>query len=359
RIEMPRIEMPRIEMPRIEMPRIEESGESDDAFIQRLNAELGAVVEGITRPAVGMIELTVRAPLAARMFKAGQFFRLQNYETHALRTNGTTLAMEGVATLAAEVDPEAGTVSLIVAGRGGSSDLAGLIKPGEPIALMGPTGAPAEIPEGETVLLAGAGYGVPALLPFAKAMKAKGCRVLFFAGASKTSALYRPDAIEDVSDTLIRCGEQDPEPAEGMVFVGDVVDAIGSYGRGELGVPVIALSEVDRIVTIAPEGVMRALAEARHGVLKELLKPGHLAYGAINSPMQCMMKEICAQCLQPRTDPASGETRLVFSCADPNQPLDEVDFDALAQRLSQNAVQEKLTRLWVERCLAGLDPARS
>ena len=44
---------------------------------------------------------------------------------------------------------------------------------------------------------------------------------------------------------------------------------------------------------------MAAVAQARHGVLKPYLKPDHLAIGSINSPMQCMMKEICAQCLQP------------------------------------------------------------
>jgi hypothetical protein len=33
-----------------------------------------------------------------------------------------------------------------------------------------------------------------------------------------------------------------------------------------------------------------------HAALKPFLKPHHFAIGSINSPMQCMMKEICAQC---------------------------------------------------------------
>ena len=37
--------------------------------------------------------------------------------------------------------------------------------------------------------------------------------------------------------------------------------------------------------------------------------------GSINSPMQCMMKEVCAQCLQRQADPETGaETGVVFSC---------------------------------------------
>ena len=43
--------------------------------------------------------------------------------------------------------------------------------------------------------------------------------------------------------------------------------------------------------------------------LAQWLKPQHRAIASINSPMQCMMKEICAQCLQPHRDPVTGETR--------------------------------------------------
>ena len=99
---------------------------------------------------------------------------------------------------------------------------------------------------------------------------------------------------------------------------------------------------------------MAAVAAARHAVLAEHLNPHHFAIGSINSPMQCMMKEICAQCLQPHVDPASGERTYVFSCFNQDQPLDRVDFRVLRERLSQNAVQEKLTAAWIDRCLKRL-----
>jgi hypothetical protein len=65
-----------------------------------------------------------------------------------------------------------------------------------------------------------------------------------------------------------------------------------------------------------------------------------------------MMKEICAQCLQPQRDPVTGETSYVFSCFNQDQPLDRVDFGMLAQRLQQNALQERLTTRWLGHCLA-------
>jgi len=65
--------------------------------------------------------------------------------------------------------------------------------------------------------------------------------------------------------------------------------------------------------------------------------------------MQCMMKEICAQCLQRHVDPRTGEpTEPVFSCYNQDQLMDEVDWPNLNARLRQNAVQEKLTNLWLD-----------
>ena len=67
-----------------------------------------------------------------------------------------------------------------------------------------------------------------------------------------------------------------------------------------------------------------------------------------------MMKEVCAQCLQPQIDPVTGERTVVFSCFNQDQALDQVDFPALHERLAQNGAQEKLTAQWVDRALRRL-----
>ena len=97
--------------------------------------------------------------------------------------------------------------------------------------------------------------------------------------------------------------------------------------------------------------MMAAVARARHSILAPYLSKTHVAIGSINSPMQCMMKEICAQCLQPQVDRATGKTTYVFSCFNQDQPLDAVDFAALRDRLRQNSLQEKLTTQWIDRAL--------
>ena len=124
-----------------------------------------------------------------------------------------------------------------------------------------------------------------------------------------------------------------------------------AYGRGDLDEPEIALNSVDRLVVIGSDAMMGAVARARHTTLAPYLNPNHKAIGSINSPMQCMMKEICAQCLQLHKDPLTGEETVVFSCFNQDQSLDQVDWSNLRTRLSQNGVQEKVTKQWIDRCL--------
>src|SRR5438874_13085678 len=124
-----------------------------------------------------------------------------------------------------------------------------------------------------------------------------------------------------------------------------------AYATEALGEQPIAFADADRVIAIGSDKMMAAVAAARHSVLKSHLKPGCRGIASINSPMQCMMKEICAQCLQPHRDPASGKLSYVFSCFNQDQSMDVVDFAALSARLDQNTVQEKLTARWIERCL--------
>ncbi len=296
--------------------------------------------------------------MAARAFEPGQFYRLQNYETLATSVDSTTLAMEGLALTGASVDRERGLLSTIVLEMGGSSDLCALLKPGEPVILMGPTGTPTETPAFETALLAGGGLGNAVLFSIGQTLRANGSKVVYFAGYKKLIDRYKVEEIERAADVVVWCSDEapgfTPTRPQDSAFVGNIVQAILAYARGELGPQSISLGDVDRVIAIGSDGMMRAIAHARRTVLEPYLKPGHHAIGSINSPMQCMMKEICAQCLQLHKDPETGAETVVFSCFNQDQSLDSVDFAGLRDRLSQNSVQEKLTKLWVNRCLGHL-----
>jgi NADPH-dependent glutamate synthase beta subunit-like oxidoreductase/NAD(P)H-flavin reductase len=324
----------------------------------QLDDELRARVHEIIRLTPRIIEVVVKAPMAARAFQPGQFYRLQNYETFAARSEGTTLAMEGLALTGASIDRERGLLSTIVLEMGGSSDLCSLLQPGEPVILMGPTGTPTETPAGETVLLVGGGLGNAVLFSIGAALRAEGSRVLYFAGYKTIADRYKIADIEAAADTIVWCCDEPPGFVPGQpqdrAFVGNIVEAIEAYGSGRLGPIEIPLAEVDRIIAIGSDMMMNAVAQARHAKLSAYFRPGHRAIASINSPMQCMMKEICAQCLQRQRDPVTGTETIVFSCFNQDQDMDRVDFPTLRRRLSQNGAQEKLTRLWIDRCLKQL-----
>jgi NADPH-dependent glutamate synthase beta subunit-like oxidoreductase/NAD(P)H-flavin reductase len=340
------------------LARIEPSAPQPAELAARLDDELRARVHEVVRLTPKIVEVVIKAPMAARAFSPGQFYRLQNYETLAPRVDGTTLAMEGLALTGASVDKEAGLLSTIVLEMGGSSDLCALLKPGEPVILMGPTGTPTETPAGETVLLVGGGLGNAVLFSIGAQLRARGSQVLYFAGYKTIADRYRVADIERAADQVVWCCDEPPGFAPGrpqdLAFVGNVVQAIEAYGSAALGAPEIPLEKVDRIVAIGSDGMMNAVAEARRARLKHYFRPDHRAIASINSPMQCMMKEICAQCLQLQRDPQTGTETVVFSCFNQDQEMDRVDFPALHRRLSQNSVQEKLNKLWIDRCLQHL-----
>ena len=334
------------------------SSVSPAQLIARLDDELRATVHEVNRLTPTIVEVVVRAPMAARAFKPGQFYRLQNYEMLSRSAEGTRLAKEGLALTGAAVDRDNGLLSTIVLEMGGSSDLCALLEPGEPVVLMGPTGHPTETPADETVLLIGGGLGNAVLFSIGQALRENGSRVIYFAGYKRAIDRYKVEEIARAGDVIVWCCDEAPgfraERPQDKAFVGNIVAALDAYGSGALGVQPISLGDVDRVIAIGSDGMMAAVARARQGILAQHLKPGHKAIASINSPMQCMMKEICAQCLQVHRDPESGVERVVFSCFNQDQDLDHVDFDNLRARLGQNGVQEKLTRLWIDRSLRQL-----
>jgi len=330
---------------------------SESALAKVLDHDLRATVHDVRRLTPTIIELILHAPAAARAFRPGQFFRLQNYEAIAPKVKDTRLATEGLALTGASVDREKGLVSTIVLEMGGSSNLCALFQRGDPVVLMGPSGTPTEIASGRTYVLAGGGLGNAVLFSIGQAAKAEGSKVLYFAAYKRLQDRFKVEQIERAADTVVWCSEEPPGFAPGRpqdrAFAGNIVDAMQAYAKGLLGAPPIKLNEAERLIAIGSDAMMAAIARARSGLLRPYLHPRHEAVASINSPMQCMMKEICGQCLQLHRDPFTQEETTVFSCAGQDQRLDLVDFATLRGRLRQNAVQERLTKHWIDFVLSG------
>src|SRR3970282_1509411 len=117
-------------------------------MVERLDDQLLARVERVVRLTPTIIEVIVRAPAAARHFHPGQFYRLQNFERFS-----------------------------------------------PPVRPEGPVSS--------AVLLAGGGLGNAVLFSIAKALKANGNRVIYFAGYKNGADLFKREEIESSTDQVI------------------------------------------------------------------------------------------------------------------------------------------------------------
>ena len=220
-----------------------------------------------------IVEVVVKAPLAARKFKPGQFYRLQNFESFAPVVDGTRLAMEGLALTGAWIDEEKGLLGTIVLEMGGSLT-----------ALRGAPSGRADRPDGpdrhadrdrrrtRPCCSCGGGLGNAVLFSIARAMKALGSTVLYFAGYKKGEDLFKQDDIERYTDQVIWCtdtgAEIAPRRPQDAHFRGNIVQAMVAYGKGELGErDGQAVRRSNRIIAIGSDRMMAAVKEARHGVL--------------------------------------------------------------------------------------------
>ncbi|MBK9331228.1 MAG: FAD-dependent oxidoreductase [Ignavibacteria bacterium] len=324
-------------------------------IVSKLDHDLTATIKKVERLTPDILEVVIKAPAASGNFEPGQFYRLQNYETDAEKINGSVLSTEGLAMTGAWTDKEKGLISVIILEMGVSSKLSARFREGEKVVLMGPTGKPTEIYSGETVLLAGGGLGNAVLFSIAKKLKEKGNNVLYFAGYKNSKDVYKMDDVEAGTDQVIwsnDAGEMiNPRRSQDLSYKGNIVEAMKAYSDGKLGNRLFDFGSIDRIIVIGSDRMMKAVKDARSTVFGDVLKD-HIAIGSINSPMQCMMKEICAQCLQRHIDPDTGKETFVFSCFNQDQHLDRVDFENLNQRLKANSVLEKLSDFYLNTLLS-------
>ncbi|MDQ2994690.1 MAG: pyridine nucleotide-disulfide oxidoreductase, partial [Pseudomonadota bacterium] len=321
----------------------------------------------IVRHTESVIELQVRAKMAAHNFQPGQFYRVQNFETSAVIVGNTRLQSEAMAMIGAEVDKTSGLISFMVLEQGASSRLFATFKPGQHISIMGPTGVRTKIPrDKETIMVIGGRLGAAQMQSIGPALRAAGNRVLYVAGFRNSKEVYNQAALEAGADVIVWITEQgDPIPVnrpQDVSVTGDFVDLLADYANGRLysdNQPPIPVNSVDRVFVTGTRHLVKKIQTARHSVLKSFFMPKTVFIASIYGPMQCMLKGVCAQCLQWQIDPVTGQrTKAVFACSWQDQPMDIVDFRNLDERLAQNRMQESLTNLWLDHLFAEYDVDR-
>jgi NADPH-dependent glutamate synthase beta subunit-like oxidoreductase/NAD(P)H-flavin reductase len=321
-------------------------------FRERMDHLFRSTIKSLSRKTKNTLELTIQSPLALKHFKPGQFYRLQNFGSSSPIVNHTLLQMEPLALITAEGDFVDETLTFMVIENGATAKLCATLKAGDQVSLMGPTGVRAKIPtEHETVLVIGNEVSVPFIRSYGSALRALHNQVIYIGQFADKDEVYCQSALENAADVIIwltRHGKlvSTQRPKDHALKGDDVIAALIHYAKQETKVP---LADVDRIFVIGDTELLRRFQAARSSLLAPYLPKDPKVYGSVYGNMQCMLKGVCAQCLQWQIDPETGQrTKAVFACSWQDQPLEIIDIEHIDARLRQNSLHEHLSNLWVD-----------
>lgn len=296
-------------------------------FVNNLDYLLTSIITEINHLTSHVTEIIVYSPLAAKNFRPGQFFRLQNY------SSDLTKMIKPIALCGGHIDHQLSKdhISLVIYGAGRSSNLCRNLLIGEKIALMGPTGMPFAIPKNKYLILLAEGVNNARLLSISNAAKIRGCKIMYIAGYDQSADLFYQDRIEQSADVVVWCSKADmitKRRPQDFSITGNVSDGIRNYAFN--------LSFPDQIIcSISTE----KMTEIKN--LRDKFCPDVILEFTINAPMQCMMKGICGQCVQSTLDDRS----YIFGCECQIQEASIIDLGSSQLRMKQDSLQEKLIAL--------------
>lgn len=299
-----------------------------DAFRRHIEDVFQARVVSNVRMTPQVVEITVHAPLSARQFQPGQFYRLQNFEAFSPSISNTVLQAEGVSALGVKnLSPD--ELTFYIHESGVSTRLLAMLKPGDPIALMGPTGAKTPIPlSAEVMLVVGDSLAIPYLLSVGPALKANNVSIHAIIATTQPYAIKKLQGFTDY-----------------ITFVNDLSNVVEEATSDKN----LVLDQYQQVHVIGSSDLLRTVSRARSNAWQTQLNPGTKFTAAVYGPMQCMLKGVCAQCLQWQKDPKTGQrTKAVYACSWQHQPMDIVDIGNIDERLAQNKAQETLSSLWLD-----------
>jgi len=327
---------------------------SHQTFKQHIQTAFTSTLLDVTACTKQITELTIHSPLAVQKYQPGEFFRFQTFETlptHPLEKQPAFIP-EALPLLAFDADLNAGTLKLFLPKTSASAQFYATLKSGIRVSLMGPTGVRTKIPDNHsTILIIGDIKSLAYVRAVGPALRAAGNRVIYAGHFNDSDALYCQKAIEACSDVCIwntqnRANLMTQNRPQDLSLSGDIISALLAFAKQDSD---DTLAQVDRISIIGHRDLLRTCRQAFQSELKPYFsKKSPRLFASAYAPMQCMLKGVCAQCLQWQIDPETGQrTKAVFTCSWQDQPLELIDIDNLEQRQMQNRLSQTINRLYV------------
>ena len=300
------------------------------SFEEVILAGAKAKIVAISEVIPGVKKVTIKAPFALKNYCIGNFFRLQNYES------GSKLPdyLHPIAVFPSMVSKDAGIFDFYLLDSYENNLIAREWRNGGIISVMGPAGVKATMPKDPKniiLLLDYSQIGPGAYL--ASAMKKSGHRVQVVVSLEHGQNLYATEELLAASDNvlIVTNGSISYGSCAGKIdiFEGDMAQALikeHSFGT-------IKLQDIDMVVIKGIASFVTAIKNIRFGQLKSSFVRNPKTTALVLGPMNCMLKGICAQCLQWQIDPITGlRTKEVYACSWQDQPLEIIAVDHLLER---------------------------
>ena len=251
-----------------------------------------------------VISITVEAPNAARLAKAGQFIILRVDEEG-----------ERVPFTIADANPQDGTVTIIYQGVGASTRKLMALNEGDYLAdFAGPLGKPSEI-EGENVVIIGGGVGCAIALPTAKAFHQAGKHVDTIVGFRNKDLVILEDEFKAVSDHYYLMSDDGSVGEKGLVT--QKLEELIKNGQ-----------KIDKVIAIGPLIMMKFVCQ--------LTKQYDIPTVVSMNPIMIDGTGMCGGCR------LMVDGKMKFACVDgPDFDGHLVDFDAAMSRNRQYFEKER------------------
>lgn len=248
--------------------------------------------------------LEVEAPLIARSCRPGNFIIIR-VDAHSERVPYTI----------AKSDPEKGTLTLVVQEVGLSSTKLCRLNVGDKVHdIVGPLGNPSKIEKYGTVLCAGGGIGIAAILPILTALKKAGNKVISVLAGRTKELVIMVDDVAQYSDEVIIMTDDGSWGDKGVVTAGME--------------KVIQREHVDKVIAIGPPVMMKfcSLMARQYGIPNDV-------------SLNTIMVDGTGMCGACRLT-IGGKTK--FVCIDgPEFDGDLVDWDEMFKRMGTFKGREK------------------
>jgi dihydroorotate dehydrogenase electron transfer subunit len=234
--------------------------------------------------------MTIVAPGIAERTKPGHFVALQVGGPESSMLLRRAFAIYDVK----ERGVYGGTVEFVFSVHGKGTAWLAARRPQDKLDVVGPLGRPFRLPKTRVnATLVGGGYGSAPLLPLARALRDRGCRVDFVLGAASIDRLF---------------GQLDAKRMSSSIAVTTDDGSLGEQGRVSDVLPqVLDRTGCDVIYACGPMAMLRAVSElaAQRGIPAQV---------AVEESMACGIG-VCMTCVLPVIGD-DGVSRMVRSCVE-------------------------------------------